>query len=96
MAELPAYLPVRLVAVDSEVWAGEATMVLATTTEGDLGVLPGHAPLLGQLIDETNVKIFTNGKVDGPPERQYVVKGGYLSVAEDGVSVLVESATQVD
>jgi len=42
---------VELVSVERMIWSGEATIVLARTTEGELGVLPGHAPLLGQLAD---------------------------------------------
>ena len=44
-----ATLQVELVAVERKIWSGEATMVIARTTEGELGVLPGHAPLLGEL-----------------------------------------------
>ena len=43
-----ATLQVELVAVERKIWSGEATMVIARTTEGELGVLPGHAPLLGR------------------------------------------------
>ena len=46
-----AELHVELVSVEREVWSGEATQVTARTTEGEIGVLPGHAPLLGQLAD---------------------------------------------
>ena len=44
-------LQVELVAADRLVWSGEATMVIARTTEGDIGVLPGHAPNLSLLVD---------------------------------------------
>src|SRR3712207_8058709 len=43
--DLVAQLHVELVAVDREVWSGDADMVIARTTEGELGVLPNHAPL---------------------------------------------------
>ncbi len=46
-----ATLHVELVSVERPIWSGEATMVVARTTEGVLGVLPGHAPLLGQIVD---------------------------------------------
>ena len=46
-----ATLHVELVAVERMIWSGEANMVVARTTEGELGVLPGHAPLLGQLAE---------------------------------------------
>ncbi len=46
-----ATLQVELVAVERMIWSGEATMVIARTTEGELGLLPGHASLLGQLAE---------------------------------------------
>ncbi|MEU5669394.1 F0F1 ATP synthase subunit epsilon, partial [Micromonospora sp. NPDC047753] len=50
-------LHVELVAVEEKVWSGDAEMVVARTTEGELGVLPGHAPLLGQLAEPGQVRI---------------------------------------
>jgi len=46
-------LKVEVVTPEKRVWSGEAKMVSARTLEGDLGVLPGHAPLLGVLADGT-------------------------------------------
>ena len=44
-------LHVELVAADRLVWSGEATMVIARTTEGDVGILPNHAPMLSVVIE---------------------------------------------
>jgi F-type H+-transporting ATPase subunit epsilon len=82
-------LHVELVAVEEMVWSGEAEMVVARTTEGELGVLPGHAPLLGQLAEPSQVRI----KVGGGEQLAYDVAGGFLSVTGEGVTVLAESAT---
>ena len=82
-------LHVELVAVEEKVWSGEAEMVVARTTEGELGVLPGHAPLLGQLAEPGQVRI----KLAGGEQVAYDVAGGFLSVSADGVTVLAESAT---
>ena len=82
-------LQVELVAVEEKVWSGEAEMVVARTTEGELGVLPGHAPLLGQLAEPGQVRI----KVGGGEQLIYDVAGGFVSVTADGVTVLAESAT---
>lgn len=82
-------LQVELVAVEEKVWSGQAEMVIARTTEGELGVLPGHAPLLGQLASPATVRI----KLDGGDELAYDVAGGFLSVTAEGVTVLAESAT---
>ncbi|MFI6238496.1 F0F1 ATP synthase subunit epsilon [Micromonospora sp. NPDC050795] len=84
-------LHVELVAVEEKVWSGDAEMVVARTTEGELGVLPGHAPLLGQLAEPGQVRI----KLAGGEQVAYDVAGGFLSVSAEGVTVLAESATPV-
>ena len=43
-----AKLHVELVSPEREIWAGEADMVVAKTIEGEMGILPGHAPVLGE------------------------------------------------
>lgn len=80
-------LTVELVAADRTVWSGEATMVIARTTEGDLGVLRGHQPTLSVLTDAV-VEISPE---DGPVVVA-TVDGGFLSVANDRVSILSEHA----
>lgn len=79
---------VDLVSVEAQVWSGEADMVVARTTEGELAILAGHAPLLGQLKEPSRVRVKTP---DGE-EIAYDVAGGFLSVTHDGVTVLAESA----
>ncbi|GAB7004038.1 hypothetical protein JCM18899A_15100 [Nocardioides sp. AN3] len=86
-SEATSFLTVELVAADRTVWSGEATMVIARTTEGDVGVLRGHAPMLSLLTDAV-VEI-------NPEEGPVVVAtvdGGFLSVANDRVSILSEHA----
>jgi F-type H+-transporting ATPase subunit epsilon len=87
-----ATVHVELVAVERLLWSGDASMVIARTTEGELGVLPGHAPLLGQLADGGVVRI----QEDGGSEMVFAVHGGFLSVTEDGVSILAELAESAD
>jgi F-type H+-transporting ATPase subunit epsilon len=82
-------LSVRLVAVEREIWSGEADSVIARTTEGELGILPGHAPLLGQLSDELGVVQIHRV---GEPVLTAAVHGGFLSVSDQGVSILAEEA----
>ena len=50
-AETAHDLHVELVAADRTVWSGGASMVIARTVEGDVGVLRGHSPLLSLLTD---------------------------------------------
>ena len=80
-------LQVRLVAADREVWSGDARMVTARTTDGDIGVLPGHTPMLGVIVDGV-VTI----RQDHGDTVEAAVHGGFLSVANDEVSVLAEVA----
>jgi F-type H+-transporting ATPase subunit epsilon len=81
---------VDLVSVEAKVWSGEAQMLVARTTEGELAVLAGHAPLLGQLKEPSRVRVTL---ADGE-KIAYDVAGGFLSVAESGVTVLAESAEE--
>jgi F-type H+-transporting ATPase subunit epsilon len=80
-------LHVELVAADRLVWSGEANMVIARTTEGDIGVLPNHAPTLSLMVD---------GIVEVTTEDNEVwvaaVDAGFLSVADNRVSILSEHA----
>ncbi len=88
MAQESSQVHVELVSVEREVWSGEASMVVARTTEGEIGILPGHAPLLGQLADGGVVTIHeTSGS-----KRLVAVHGGFLSVTDEGVTVLAEVA----
>ena len=79
-------LNVALVSPTEQVWTGEANFVLARTTGGELGVLPGHTPLFGVLVDGL-VRI----KVADGSTKEFNVKGGFLSVNNDRVSILTES-----
>ena len=87
-----AELHVELVSVEREVWSGEASQVTARTTEGEIGILPGHAPLLGQLADGGTVTIYQ----EGGQRVLAAVPGGFLSVTDEGVTVLAEVAEMSD
>ena len=80
-------LQVELVAADRTVWSGEASMVIARTVEGEIGILRGHAPVLSLLTDAT-VEIEAE---DGETVVA-AVDGGFISVAHDRVSILSERA----
>jgi F-type H+-transporting ATPase subunit epsilon len=87
-----ASIRVELVSVERPIWSGEATAVYARTPEGEIGVLAGHAPLLGELVPGWIVRIE---QTDGV-EQRIAVHGGFLSVRDDGVSVLAEIAESAD
>ena len=78
---------VTLVVPDRELWSGEASIVIAKTTEGDIGVLTGHSPVFGILAEGSLVEIQSDaGTV------RAAVSGGFLSVADDRVSILASEA----
>ena len=79
---------VALVVPDRELWSGEARTVIAKTTEGDIGVLSGHAPVFGILAEGSLVEILT----DDGGGIQAAVSGGFLSVADNQVSILAAQA----
>ncbi|GAA4345806.1 F0F1 ATP synthase subunit epsilon [Angustibacter luteus] len=80
-------LTVELVAADRKVWSGEATNVVARTTDGEIGILPGHAPLLGVLV-AGEVRISGEGE-----QVTAEVDNGFLSVDHDRVTIIADSAT---
>lgn len=80
-------MQVELVAADRLVWSGEATMVIARTTEGDVGILPNHAPMLSTMVDGI-VDVTT---ADGETWIA-AVDAGFLSVANNRISILSEHA----
>ncbi|HKQ01564.1 MAG TPA: F0F1 ATP synthase subunit epsilon [Actinomycetes bacterium] len=89
-----AGLEVHLVTPEREVWAGEADFVTARGVDGDLGVLPGHAPLLAALAVGP---VFIDA---GGSRTAVVVDGGFLHVAHDDdltrVDILAEHALLSD
>ncbi len=89
-----AELDVSLVAMDREVWVGKARMVVATTPEGEIGILPGHEPVLALLVDgPVRIEPVEGDKFGA------VVHGGFFNVASDEVEILAETAeldTEID
>ncbi|MGY4103693.1 F0F1 ATP synthase subunit epsilon [Nocardia sp. CA-135953] len=87
-----AEMSVDLVAVERLLWSGQATFVSAQTTEGQIGIMAGHEPLLGQLVEGGIVSIV-------PTEGERItaaVHGGFFSVTATSVRVLAESAEFAD
>ncbi|QLY32143.1 F0F1 ATP synthase subunit epsilon [Nocardia huaxiensis] len=83
-----ADMSVDLVAVERLLWSGRASFVAAQTTEGEIGILAGHEPLLGQLVEAGTVTIVA----DSGERIVAAVHGGFFSVTGTSVRVLAESA----
>jgi F-type H+-transporting ATPase subunit epsilon len=83
-----AELNVEIVAVDRKIWSGEATFLFTRTTVGEIGILPHHIPLVAQLVDDAMVRV----EREGDDDLRVAVDGGFMSVTEEGVTILAESA----
>ena len=82
----PSRLDVHVVTPEAEVWTGEADMLIATAIDGEIGILPGHAPLLAAL-DVGRLSIDRGGS-----REEAAVDGGFLHVKDNRVDVLAEHA----
>ena len=75
---------VRVVTPEREVWSGDADMVVARGTEGEVGILAGHIPLLLRLA-------VGRVAIARPTERiEVAVDGGFLHVTSDGAATRVD------
>ena len=96
-------LRVEVVVPDGDIWSGRARLVIAKTLVGDLGVLTGHPPVIGILAEGSMVQILdpegSAGAAEAGDRVLAAVSSGFLSVADDRVSVLGRQAqlgSQVD
>jgi F-type H+-transporting ATPase subunit epsilon len=79
-------LHVELVDPEREIWAGEAEMVIARTTDGEIGLLTNHAPIIGILYPGSTIQIRPENSASG--DVFAAVTGGFLSMAANRVSIL--------
>ncbi|WP_216897466.1 F0F1 ATP synthase subunit epsilon [Nocardia alni] len=83
-----ADMSVDMVSIERRLWSGQASFVSATTTEGQIGILHGHEPVLGQLVEGGVVTIVgTDGE-----RIVAAVNGGFFSVTGATVRILAETA----
>ncbi|MGV3713365.1 F0F1 ATP synthase subunit epsilon [Pseudolysinimonas sp.] len=81
-------LTVSVVAADHEVWSGEARQIVARTTEGEIGILAGHEPILA-VLSAGEVRITP---LEGPVITANA-EDGFLSVQNDTVTIVAGQAT---
>ncbi|KAA0010702.1 F0F1 ATP synthase subunit epsilon [Billgrantia pellis] len=79
----------NIVSAEASIFSGEVEQIVASGIMGDLGILPGHAPLLTEL-QPGPVRVIH----DGGQEENYYVSGGFLEVQPDVVTVLADSAAR--
>ena len=80
-----------IVSAEKEIFSGRVTMLVATGTLGELGILPGHAPLLTG-IRPGPVRLT----LDSGEEEVFFASGGYLEVQPAVVTVLADTALRAD
>lgn len=86
-----AVLEVTVVSATGLVWSGEATMVVARTTEGEIGILSGHQPTLGVLAaGEVRITAADGSKITAKAE------DGFLSVDNDKVTIVAGLAEIIE
>ena len=85
-------MPIRceIVSQDRLVFEGEADIVQVPGSLGEMGILPGHAPLLSTL--ELGVIRVKNGE----DEEVFTVTGGFIEVQPDIVTIMADAAEHVD
>ncbi len=83
-----AKLHFSLVAPERELYSGEVDQVIAPGTEGQFGVLAGHAPFMTTLA-EGEVTVL-----DGSARRTFAIRGGFADVTAAGLIILAEHATE--
>lgn len=83
-------LKVSVVSADREVWSGEASMVVARTVEGEIGILAGHEPVLATLATgEVRLTLPDGEKLTADASE------GFLSVDNDTVTIVAGRADLV-
>jgi len=85
-----AELTVSVVSADHEVWSGKAKQIIARTTEGEIGILPGHEPILA-ILGTGDVRVTT---VEGETITASA-DDGFLSVEHNTVTVVARNAELV-
>jgi len=79
---------IDVVAPEGKVWEGMVESVIVRTTEGDIGILTGHEPVMAALVPCAAEVVTEDGR------REIIaVGGGFVAVFHDDISLLTESAT---
>jgi F-type H+-transporting ATPase subunit epsilon len=80
-----------IVSAEESIFSGSVEMLVATGDLGELGIAPGHAPLLTSLKPGP-IKVT----VKGGNEELYYVSGGMLEVQPDNIAVLADTAVRAN
>jgi F-type H+-transporting ATPase subunit epsilon len=78
-----------IVSADESLFSGFVKMIVATGSLGELGITPGHAPLLSDLRPGPVRLVKENGE-----EEVYYLSGGYLEVQPGSIAILADTAVR--
>jgi len=79
-----------LVSPERELFSGEVDQVDVPGTEGDLGILPNHSPLMAA-IRTGSITVHQDSL-----QTQYFIQGGFADVTPAGLTILAEKALPID
>ena len=80
-----------IVSAEQEIFSGQVQMVVATGTIGELGIFPGHTPLLTG-VQPGPVRL----KLENGEEEIFFASGGYLEVQPSAITILADTALRAD
>ncbi|MBF8223610.1 MULTISPECIES: F0F1 ATP synthase subunit epsilon [Halomonadaceae] len=81
----------EIVSAEKAVFSGQIEQIVAAGVMGDLGILPGHAPLLTEL-QPGPIRVIH----DGGEEENFYISGGFMEVQPDVVTILGDTAVRAD
>ena len=81
----------EIVSAENEIFSGDITMLIATGTLGELGIMPGHTPLLTGLKPGPVTMRFEDGSED-----VFFASGGFLEVQPNVITILADTAEHAD
>ena len=80
-----------IVGAEQEIFAGQVEMVVASGTIGELGILPGHTPLLSG-VKPGPVRLI----LEGGEEELFFASGGFIEVQPTSITILADTAIRAD
>ena len=80
-----------IVSAEEEIFSGQVEMMVANGTEGELGIMPGHTPLLTG-VQPGPVRLI----LEGGEEEIYFASGGFLEVQPTSITILADTALRAD
>jgi F-type H+-transporting ATPase subunit epsilon len=89
---MAATLQFELVSPEKKLASAQVAMVVVPGTEGDFGVLPGHAPMMSTIRPGV-IEIYTSEGTT--PSARYQIEGGFAEVAPEGLTILAEEAVLI-